>query len=271
MQAFKQSLSLCFPDLARAYYNLRTARQVRRLSMLDTPYGFKFTGEESKQYTDFEPEETELIRQQLEGVEVFVDVGANIGHYTCLGRSLNKHVIAIEPLQQNLDVLYTNLTANGWDGVEVFPVGVSSQPGFTTLFGGGTGASLYQNWSGAIEVIQQTIAVSTLDCILAGRFAGKKLLIKIDVEGWEFKVLQGAEQVLAMSPAPAWLLEICLTEHHPDGINPHFLAVFDQFWGQGYSAFTADTQRRMVHREDVMRWVINQNRDFGHINFLFEK
>ncbi|MCG2775339.1 MAG: hypothetical protein L6406_06610 [Desulfobacterales bacterium] len=32
----------------------------------------------------------------------------------------------------------------------------------------------------------------------------------------------------------------CLTEHHPQGLNPNFLKVFEIFWKNGYEARTDD-------------------------------
>ena len=60
----------------------------------------------------FETEEVELIKSNILKSAVFVDVGANIGFYTCIARSLRKYVIAIEPQPQNLYCLYANLNNN---------------------------------------------------------------------------------------------------------------------------------------------------------------
>lgn len=44
--------------------------------------------------------------------------------------------------------------------------------------------------------------LSTLDIIAANRFPGLRELIKIDVEGVEYNILQGAEMMLLCLPAP---------------------------------------------------------------------
>ena len=96
-------------------------------------------------------EETALMRQHLSQSDVFIDVGANIGFYSCLARSLGKQVIAIEPLLKNLNHLYSNLIDNTWKDVEVFPVGLSDHPGLAVLYGASsTGASLISNWVGLL-------------------------------------------------------------------------------------------------------------------------
>jgi FkbM family methyltransferase len=219
----------------------------------------------------FEPEETMLIQQLLTSVDVFVDVGANVGLFACLARRLGKYTIAIEPLRENLDFLYANLEINGWRDVEVYPVGLAHHPGLATLHGFGTGASLLSGWANIPASLCRTIPVSTLDIILGDRFQGQHLLIKVDVEGAEFDLLKGAGAVMASDPAPTWIMEICLTDHHPAGINPHFLDTFNTMWRRGYRSWTADRERHPVEPATVERWLEQGKCDFGKINFLFLK
>ena len=267
----KRYLQKYCPSLAASLYTYRLVREMRRYPLKLTPYGFRVMGNKAMQDGTFEPEETLLIRQCLGKASVFIDVGANIGFYACLARSLEKHVIAVEPCQQNLEFLYANLKANGWDDVEVHPVGLAAQPGMVSLYGAGTGASVIRTWAQSSGVLQQIIPTSTLDILLGDRFTGEQLMIKVDVEGGEFDVLQGAAKALDRSPSPIWLMEICLTEHFPDGINPHFEAIFQRFWENGYEARTVGADSRVVTPEAVRGWVENRRRDFGYISYLFVK
>lgn len=129
--------------------------------------------------------------------------------------------------------------------MEVWPVGLGTHAGVGCLYGGGTGASLIRGWAGAYNVRRHFIALSTLDTILGDRFTGKRMVIKVDVEGSEFGVLKGAPKTLRMIPKPVWLVEITLTLNHPD-INRHFLETFAIFWANGYEARTADREQRVV-------------------------
>lgn len=78
-------------------------------------------GHAAMQSGQFEPEETAVVQQLLDDISDFVDVGANVGFYSCLARANGKQTVAIEPLTANLDYLYANLQANGWNDVEVIP------------------------------------------------------------------------------------------------------------------------------------------------------
>ncbi|HNW44190.1 MAG TPA: FkbM family methyltransferase [Elusimicrobiales bacterium] len=240
-----------------------------------TPSGFKMV---SRNYIanrlmlegTFESEELETIKGQLGSAEVFVDVGANIGYYACLARFLGKSVVAFEPQAQNLECLYANLMNNNWADTEVYPLGLSSAPGFLSLYGAsGPSASLVKGWAGYSERIKKVIPVNTLDNVIGGRFAGKKLFIKIDVEGAEYGVLKGAAKVLVHSPRPAWLIEICLNEFHPGALNPDFEAIFNLFWQQGYEARLANKAGTPVKPADVKKWVADKKTATGEFNYIF--
>jgi FkbM family methyltransferase len=240
-----------------------------------TPYGFRMVGGGSQHHLsmqrgDFEPEETALFQEIFADTDVFVDVGANIGFYSCMARHRGCHVLAVEPLDRNLALLFQNLEDNGWTDVEVLPVGLAGRPGTATLFGASsTGASLIGNWAGASRAFRRTIALSTLDILVGNRFPGKRVFAKVDVEGAEFAVLEGALACLPRDPRPTWVVEICLSEYHPGGQNPRFLDTFELFWRFGYEAWTADADRRAVSRDDVLAWISAGKTGSGTINYLF--
>ena len=241
-----------------------------------TPYGFNLCGSSTSMHHEamrkgtFEPEETGILLDQLACADVFVDVGANIGFYACLARHAGKSVVAVEPQAKNLKMLYRNLLANHYQDVEVFPMGVSKSPGLVKLYGpSGTGASMIPGWAHQHPGYASIMPLTTLDLLLAERFPGKKLLIKIDVEGAECQVLRGATRVLARTPKPSWMIEICLNVYHPEGFNPVYMATFEMFWNHGYIAQTADGKGTVIDRKEVGRWVAAGRTESGVINYLF--
>lgn len=248
-----------------------------RTSEVVTPLGFKLTSGFHPAYRmmregTFEPEETALLARLMDRCDRFVDIGANLGYYTCLALQHGKPVVAFEPQEQNLRCLFRNLASNGWqdERVEVFPVALSERSGALTLYGAsGPSASLLPNWAGYSPGYAKVVPVSTLDRLLEGRYAGERLLVKMDVEGAEYQVLRGALATLGRRPRPVWLLEVCLEEFHPDGANPDFAAIFGLFFDHGYEAFTATRPPRQVTREDVARWVRAKHADSGTFNYLF--
>lgn len=248
----------------------------KKTSEVTTPLGFKLRSGFHPAYElmrigQFEVEETEHLCRLLADADCFVDIGANLGYYTCLALSRGKPVIAFEPQAQNLHCLFQNLISNGWqDGVEVFPVALGARPGLLTLYGAsGPSASLVKNWAGYSPRHHQLVPVSTLDNVLGSRLPDRRLLIKIDVEGAEYQVLSGAHATLARKLKPMWLLEVCLHEFHPQGANPDYLAIFRLFWENGYQAYTATRTPALVTQGDVDRWLKDKFCDSGTFNYLF--
>jgi FkbM family methyltransferase len=239
-----------FPAISAAYRQLRDSAQFQRQRPVSTPYGVRLMGHPQMVSGAFEPQERAVVQRLLQDTDVFVDVGANVGLYTCLARSAGKTVLAIEPLQSNLDYLYANLRANGFDDVEVFPVGLSDRPGLSTLYGMATGASLIRGWAGAPSTLNRTVPLSTLDLLLGERFRDRRLLIKVDVEGAELGVLRGATRTLARVPSPVWLVEVTRGEHHPTAVNEDFSAVFCTFREAGYAAFHVYEPHRQITGAD---------------------
>jgi FkbM family methyltransferase len=265
----KERIVRRYPEWVAAFHDARLRRALRGRQFVDTPLGFRFAGPAPMQDGSFEPQELAFLRERLSRADVFVDIGANAGYFSCIARQHGRHVVAIEPAAQNLELLFRNIRANGWNDVEVFPVGLAEQPGLGTLYGDGTGASLLTRWAGVSQVWQRTIPLTTVDVLLAGRFSGRRLLIKVDVEGAEHGVFAGAGETLARRPAPVWLVEVCFSENYPEGINPHFRDVFEQFWSAGYASTSLEAARA-VSPADVDRWLRNGRRDFGYVSYIFE-
>lgn len=281
LQSIKARLKK-IPWLTRVRWRIYVLRDLwstkiwKRTSEAITPFGFKLATRRHPAYElmrtgKFEREETRIFQHLLEWADGFIDVGANLGYYTCFALQKGKATVAFEPQEQNLECLYLNLEANGWsDAAEIIPVALSAKPGLMPLYGAsGPSASLVRNWAGYSPRFRQTVPVNTMDNLLAGRFPGQRLIIKIDVEGAEFQVLQGATAMIARSPRPFWLIEICFREYHPTGINRDFLKTFELFWSRGYDCYCADESCSPVSRNDVGRWVASGVREVPTFNYVF--
>jgi FkbM family methyltransferase len=242
------------PGLASGYRALRDELRAGREHPVRTPAGFLLAGDASMQTGTFEPVETTMLTRWLHAGDVFVDVGANVGFYSCLARQIGCRVVAVEPLADNLRYLYRNLRANGWDDVEVWPVGLAERSGLQVLYGGQTGASLVPGWAGMSAAHHRTISVTALDLLLGSRFPAQRLTIKIDVEGAEHGVLKGAAATLDRTPRPLWLVEIVRDLHYPGG-NPHLAATFELFMRRGYGVYAAGNPCTRVSDAGVRGWI----------------
>lgn len=256
------------PAFARAYRTFRDEMYVSRVSAQHTPFGFTLAGDAGTQDGSFEAHEVALVKRLLNEVDVVVDIGANVGFYTCMARQAGKQVVAVEPMRFNLDLLYRNLELNGWRDVEVWPLGLSDAPGIGAIYGARTGASLVPGWAQNLEPLRTSISLTTLDRLLRGRFEGQRLLVKIDVEGAEYDVLRGSLETLDRKTQPTWLVEITL-DINRKGLNPRFADTFQVFMDRGYRAYATAPVQREVGVADIANWISNGRVDSGCFNWLF--
>ena len=216
-----------YPVLAAVYRNYRDQAELMR-SPIESPWGFKLGGNDSMARGEFEPQETKVVRDLLQEVDVLVNIGANVGYYCCHALIMGKQVIAFEPMQRNLLFLCQNIKINGWRDIEIFPLALSNEPDILNIYGADTGASLVKGWAGIPESYAALVPASTLDLVLGDRLRGKRVLILMDVEGAEFAVIKGASSFLRLDPRPIWMIEIAFSEQQPLGVsvNPNFAKTF---------------------------------------------
>lgn len=185
----------------------------------------------------------------LQAGEVFIDVGAHIGWFTTLAASRvgpTGQVIACEPYPSNAAVLRANVDLNHAGNVRVVEVALGSQEGTLSLASveGESGGVTALEWAheGRAEV-----PMTTLDAIAAD--VQDIALVKLDVEGWEPRVLRGAVESLAR--ARHVLIEINGPSLRAGGSSP--AEVFDLLRARGFKQFRPVVQAglRRLHRSAV--------------------
>jgi FkbM family methyltransferase len=134
--------------------------------------------------------EMQAWRRILKPGDLFVDVGCNVGTYSLWAADCGAAVIAVEPSPDAFELLNENLALNDFS-VEAHQCALADQPGIMKLSQGkGTTNHLYlESTELGIDV-----RVDTLDRLLGDR---RVVGMKIDVEGAERLVLEGARQALS--------------------------------------------------------------------------
>jgi FkbM family methyltransferase len=265
-----------FPILAETYRNVRTLlfqNSFANRAPVLTPFGFYFIGMPSMENGSYEQQEVRIAQQFIGQTDIFINVGANYGYYCCLALQAGARTIAFEPIEINLRLLYKNIIANGWQSkIEIFPLAIGERASLIEIYGAYTGASIIKGWAGnTSESLKSYTPISTLDTILGSRVCGQRCFILVDIEGAEFQMLKGAEEILKQKPKPIWMVEICVTEHQPKGvhINPYLEATFDMFWSHGYRSFTATDQRKEIKMSQIEIICKKGIDTLGTHNFLF--
>jgi FkbM family methyltransferase len=144
-------------------------------------------------------------------VNIFLDIGANIGWYTTLIAKTfpNSACHSFEPHPLIYSALSENVKVNNLNNVSINNIGLSDSPGTATLnqFAGlGHGHS-------SIEKVEKKvnntfdIELTTLDSYIKENDIKNIDLIKIDVEGAELDVLRGSTSMMTKNQ-PVWVIEM---------------------------------------------------------------
>lgn len=178
--------------------------------------------------------------------DLFIDIGANIGSYTVLAAGVaGADCISIEPVPQTFELLKKNIAINNiYDKVTALNIGIGSRR--TTL-------SFTKNLDVVNHVIlhksvgedEELISVSCepLDLLLADRQSPS--LLKIDVEGFEQEVINGAESVLSNTALKAIIIELNGSggRYGYDENNIHQQLLSFGFYCYQYAPFTRQLKR----------------------------
>lgn len=141
----------------------------------------------------YEREQTGRFLRHIRAGDVVFDVGAAVGYYTLLSSLLvgdQGRVVAFEPAPRNVAFLRHHLRINRLGNATVHQSAVGSRSGrvrFSMRRGTGTGR--------IDQMGNTTVSVCRLDDMLA-REPRMPTHVKIDVEGAELQVLQGAKSLL---------------------------------------------------------------------------
>ena len=145
----------------------------------------------------------------LRPVDLFIDIGANIGSYTVLAAGVaGDDCISIEPVPQTFEFLKKNISVNQlYNKVTPLNIGVGSEKGVLTFTKDlDTVNHVIPDSNHAAADQRVEVPCESLDVVLTGKQI--PLLIKIDVEGFEQEVINGARQLLDDPALKAIIIEL---------------------------------------------------------------
>jgi len=152
----------------------------------------------------FEKETIEFISSNLSAGDCFIDIGANIGFFSLIAADMvenNGVVISFEPTETTYNKLRENVVLNNFENTQCFNLALSDFDGTSTFNVSLDGHDAFNSFSlphHGEHYIEQEIEVKKLDNYYSLIQPYKnKILIKVDVEGWEYSVIKGAEKILS--------------------------------------------------------------------------
>jgi len=158
----------------------------------------------------FEPAEARAARRLLRPGDTFVDAGANAGFFTAMAaRAVGPQgrVVAYEPSPSACDRLRALVARNRWTQVEVVQAALGEAPGTAMLYWNPASNNHTPSLLDHDQAVGTEVEVRTLTDEAARLGLGEINLLKVDVEGYEARVLRGGASLLASGQVRAVLCE----------------------------------------------------------------
>ncbi len=213
-----------------------------------TVFGFHFRGPKEMIRGEYEKYLSKYLATNPDNCANLVNIGANLGFFPCVALQHGfRHVIAVEPNPVNFKILKSNIAKNQWENVsEIYQAACGARASSSLLFGRSTGSSLLAEWEGNPKSKGVRVEIMTLEQLVPPyKLAGKSLVI-IDVEGFEYEVMLGAQSLLADVSNFVWVIEVSLyryieSEKKFVGFLQSFFSLFTNagyrifVWGESWS------------------------------------
>lgn len=153
--------------------------------------------------SDYEPYETRVLSALIREGDVVLDIGANIGYYTLLfARQVGQsgRVIAFEPDPANFAILKKNVEINNYHNVSLHHAAVSDRSGKTRLYISEHFRSDHRTYDSGDNRAFLEVESCKLDEFPPVQALSPDL-VKIDVQGFEYRALLGMWNIISRSPS----------------------------------------------------------------------
>jgi FkbM family methyltransferase len=208
----------------------------------------------------FEPDTTAALKRVCQPGMLVFDVGANIGCHTLpLARATTPggRVYAFEPMPWAHAKLVRNVSCNSFANITVERLGLSDA-------GGSASVHFRSSWritdgpsrEDPAATEKTEVRFTTLDAYVESHGLPSVDLIKLDVDGYEGRVLRGARNVLARFH-PTIILE--LGDYTLAAVGDSVRTVASELMAQGYSLYHERTFERIPDMEALVAAIPDQS------------
>ncbi|MEE9326120.1 MAG: FkbM family methyltransferase [Cocleimonas sp.] len=175
-------------------------------------------------------------------INLVLDVGANIGQYVKEMRSdihYSKEIISFEPLKKEFEILNSKAAIDDKWLAYNWALGDSDEKSEINIAGNSYSSSLlsmldsHENSAPESKYVgKETIEVRTLDKLMEElSITAKNIYLKIDTQGFESRVIKGAEQSLEL--INTLQLEMSLVQLYEDELS--FQDMYSLLLSKGYT------------------------------------
>ena len=189
--------------------------------------------------------ELDWVCDQLGDDAIFLDIGANIGQWTIpVGTHIESRggrVLAVEPTASTAAALARSIELNGLRHIELVQAAMAASDGKTLLHHHERDPS--QHSLGGSGGVTEEVVTRSLDSLLGERGIERVDAIKIDVEGAEQRVLEGASDVLS-SLRPTIIFEVRAGLPERLGLEPD--GAWQMLLEAGYRTYRLDAAGTLV-------------------------
>ena len=213
---------------------------------------------EFKRAKSFLKAEANFTRNFLDEVKnrsVFIDIGANVGHYSLAGRTINDKLTtyAFEPEPKNVQQLKKNIELNSFsDDIQIIENVLGDKKeklklNISSSISGAGMHSLVQHYEDDRDDHFIEVQSDTLDNFLDEEVIEVPDIVKIDVEGYEFYVLKGMRNILE-NYKPMIFIELHPKILESQGFSSY--KVRDFLYSFNYESQNLSTKSTNVHQQN---------------------
>ncbi len=214
MQNFKTLLTN--PGVAWDYFNYQLSKQKNSGQVIRRfPGGIKISGFSG--FSEFHScqefislQERKFLHNHSFGVGDLIDVGANLGVFslTLAQRFSDKKIHAFEPNPSTFKACQSNILLNNYTNIQTQSLAVANYNGEITFEANPT-----DRGTTSISKVDSKHTIK-VPCITLDTYAEKEsieeiALLKVDVEGYEELVFQGAKKLLSQRKIAVIYYEVC--------------------------------------------------------------
>lgn len=203
----------------------------------------------------FEQDERTFLWCYLRPGDVFVDVGANIGLFTVIAaRRVGTfgHVYAFEPAALPRVRLEENVRLNSFNNVSIQSLALSDREEWLEIAVPSDGHDAWSSLARPIagtSIALERAETATWDSLVERNILSVPRMMKIDVEGWERRVLDGARRTLLAENAP--LLQVEFTDAAAEAAGSTCRALYQRLIDFGYTVCRYDRRSNRLERDEI--------------------